>query len=153
VTAPPRGARAARLALFALRQSAEHTTGIADWRKANGTKDHPVPVWASVPIATDPSKYDLSVLLAVRPDPEIPDARASGFIFPIPAKSGFPIFRNPGFRPNRDSNPGKSRFFCSGQNRDCTLCAMCRSAHQLSTIEFRPPMLNLKVNCTANAAY
>ncbi len=29
----------------------------------------------------------------------------------IPAKSGFPISRNPGFRPNRDSNPGKSRFF------------------------------------------
>jgi hypothetical protein len=68
-------------------------------------------------------------------DPEIPDARASGFIFPIPAKPGFPISRirdsgqiecpisgipaksgcpisrNPGFRPNRDSNPGKSRFF------------------------------------------
>jgi hypothetical protein len=49
-------------------------------------------------------------------DPEIPDARASGFIFPIPAKSGFPIsripdsgqigipdFPNPGFRPNRDA--------------------------------------------------
>ena len=35
------------------RQSAEHTTGI-DWRKANGTKDHPV--WASVPmIATEPN--------------------------------------------------------------------------------------------------
>ena len=46
------------------RQSAEHTTGI-DWRKANGTKDHPV--WASVPIATDPNKYDLSVLLALNP--------------------------------------------------------------------------------------
>jgi hypothetical protein len=48
------------------RQSAEHTTqaGI-DWRKANGTKDHPV--WASVPIrvATEPNKYDLSVLLAL----------------------------------------------------------------------------------------
>ena len=28
-----------------------------------------------------------------KPDPEIPDARASGFIFPIPAKSGFPISR------------------------------------------------------------
>jgi hypothetical protein len=36
-------------------QSAEHTTGI-DWRKANGTKDHPV--WASVPIATEPNNYD-----------------------------------------------------------------------------------------------
>ena len=46
------------------RQSAEHTTGI-DWRKANGTKDHPV--WASVPIATEPNKYDLSVLLALNP--------------------------------------------------------------------------------------
>ena len=44
--------------------SAEHTTGI-DWRKANGTKDHPV--WASVPIATEPNKYDLSVLLALNP--------------------------------------------------------------------------------------
>jgi hypothetical protein len=29
----------------------------------HGTKDHPV--WASVPIATDPNKYDLSVLLAL----------------------------------------------------------------------------------------
>ena len=48
------------------RQSAdsEHTTGI-DWRKANGTKDHPV--WASVPIAAEPNKYDLSVLLALNP--------------------------------------------------------------------------------------
>ena len=45
-----------RLSTFR-RQSAEHTTGI-DWRKANGTKDHPV--WASVPIATEPSKYDRS---------------------------------------------------------------------------------------------
>jgi hypothetical protein len=51
-------------------------------------------------------------------------ARVSGFIFPIPAKSGFPISRNPGFRPNRDSIREKSRFFfCSGQNRDCTLSA------------------------------
>ena len=84
------------------------------------------------------------------PDPEIPDARASGFIFPIPAKSGFPIsrirdsgqigipdFPNPGFRPNRDARFPKIRdsgqigiqirenpdFFCSGQNRDCTLSA------------------------------
>ena len=46
------------------RLSAEHTTGI-DWRNADGTKDHPV--WASVPIATEPSKYDLSVLLALNP--------------------------------------------------------------------------------------
>ena len=50
------------------RQPAEHrdTTGI-DWRKANGTKGHPV--WASVPIATEPSKHDLSVLrvLALNP--------------------------------------------------------------------------------------
>ena len=46
------------------RQSAEHTTSI-DWRKANGTKGHPV--WASVLIATDPNKYDLSVLLALNP--------------------------------------------------------------------------------------
>jgi hypothetical protein len=51
-----------------------------------------------------------------QPDHQIPDARASGFIFPIPAKSGFPIsrirdsgqigmpdFPNPGFRPNRDA--------------------------------------------------
>ena len=52
-----------RLSTFR-RQSAEHTTGI-DWRKANDTKDHPV--WASVPIATDPNKYDLSVLLALNP--------------------------------------------------------------------------------------
>jgi hypothetical protein len=29
----------------------------------------------------------------VKPDHQIPDARASGFIFPIPAKSGFPISR------------------------------------------------------------
>ena len=49
------------------RQSAEHTTGRIDWRKANCTKDRPV--WASgtVPIATDPNKYDLSVLLALNP--------------------------------------------------------------------------------------
>jgi hypothetical protein len=32
------------------------------------------------------------------PDPEIPDARASGFILPIPAKSGFPISRPTGIR-------------------------------------------------------
>ena len=52
-----------RLSTFR-RHSAEHrdATGI-DWRKANGTKGHPV--WASVPIATDPNKYDLSVLLAL----------------------------------------------------------------------------------------
>ena len=31
----------------------------------HGTKDHPV--WASVPIATDPNMYDLSVLLALNP--------------------------------------------------------------------------------------
>jgi hypothetical protein len=36
-------------------------------------------------------------------DPEIPHARASGFILPIPAKSGFPDF--PKSRPNR--NRGK----------------------------------------------
>ena len=50
-----------RLSTFR-RQPAEHTraTGI-DWRKANGTKGHPV--WASVPIATEPNKHDLSVLL------------------------------------------------------------------------------------------
>jgi hypothetical protein len=38
-----------------------------DWRKpeADGTKDHPV--WASVPIETEPSKYDLVVLLALNP--------------------------------------------------------------------------------------
>ena len=41
------------------RLPAEQTTGI-DWRKADGTKDHPV--WASVPIETEPSKYDLVVL-------------------------------------------------------------------------------------------
>jgi hypothetical protein len=46
------------------RLSAEQTTGI-DWRKADGTKDHPV--WASVPIDTEPSKYDLVVLLALNP--------------------------------------------------------------------------------------
>ena len=84
------------------------------------------------------------------PNHQIPDARASGFIFPIPAKSGFPIsrirdsgqigipdFPNPGFRPNRDSRFPEIRdsgqigiqirenpdFFCSGQNRDCTLSA------------------------------
>jgi hypothetical protein len=57
----------------------------------------------------------------LEPDPEIPDARVSGFIFPIPAKSGFPIsrirdsgqigmpdFPNPGFRPNRDPDFPKS---------------------------------------------
>ena len=44
-------------------------------------------------------------------DPEIPDARASGsrFIFPIPAKSGFPIPRIPGSRQNRDSRFPESR--------------------------------------------
>jgi hypothetical protein len=51
-------------------QAAEHTTGI-DWRKANGTKDSDHPVWASVrhcvPIATEPNKYDPSVLLALNP--------------------------------------------------------------------------------------
>jgi hypothetical protein len=36
-----------------------------DWGKADGTKDHPV--WASVPIETEPSKYDLVVLLALSP--------------------------------------------------------------------------------------
>ncbi len=39
-----------------------------DWRKADGTKDHPV--WAShgVPIETEPSKYgDLVVLLTLNP--------------------------------------------------------------------------------------
>jgi hypothetical protein len=46
------------------RLSAEQTTGI-DWRKADGTKDHPV--WASVPIETEPCKYDLVVLLALNP--------------------------------------------------------------------------------------
>ncbi len=40
---------------------------------------------------------------------QIPDARASGFIFPIPAKSGFPISRIPGSRPNRDSRFPESR--------------------------------------------
>ena len=35
------------------------------WRKADGTKDHPV--WASVPIDTEPSKYDPVVLLALNP--------------------------------------------------------------------------------------
>jgi hypothetical protein len=38
------------------------------------------------------------------PGPEIPDARASGFILPIPAKSGFPDFTKS--RPNRD--PGQN---------------------------------------------
>ena len=65
-------ARAVRTSLGALAQarstfrrlSAEQTTGI-DWRKADGTKDHPV--WASVPIETEPSKYDLVVLLALNP--------------------------------------------------------------------------------------
>ncbi len=50
------------------RLSAEQATGIIDWRKADGTKDHPV--WASVPIETEPSKYDLVtvvVLLALNP--------------------------------------------------------------------------------------
>jgi hypothetical protein len=52
------------------------------------------------------------------PDPGqigIPDSPNPG----IPTKPGFPIPRIPGSRPNRDSNPGKSRFFfCSGQSRD-----------------------------------
>jgi hypothetical protein len=43
------------------------------------------------------------------PDHQIPDARASGFIFPIPAKSGFPSPRIPGSRPNRDSRFPESR--------------------------------------------
>ena len=49
-----------------LSRSAEQTTGI-DWRKADGTKDHPV--WARVPIETEPtrSKHDLVVLLALNP--------------------------------------------------------------------------------------
>ena len=46
------------------RLPAEQTTGI-DWRKADGTKDHPV--WASVPIETEPCKYDLVVVLAPNP--------------------------------------------------------------------------------------
>jgi len=46
------------------RLSADQTDGI-DWRKADGTKDHPV--WASVPIEADPSEYDLTVLLALNP--------------------------------------------------------------------------------------
>ncbi len=50
------------------RLSAEQTTGI-DWRKADGTKctqkDHPV--WASVPIETEPSKYDLQVVVVLLP--------------------------------------------------------------------------------------
>ena len=68
-------ARAVRTCLGALAQarstfrrlSAEQTTGI-DWRKADGTKDHPM--WAShgVPIETEPcGKYDLVVLLALNP--------------------------------------------------------------------------------------
>ena len=56
-------ARAVRACLGALAQArstfrrlpAEQTTGI-DWSKADDTKDHPV--WASVPIETEPSKYD-----------------------------------------------------------------------------------------------
>ena len=70
-------------------------------------------------------------------DPEIPDARASGRKIPIPAKIGIPDFPNPGFRPNRDARFPEIRdssqigiqirenpdFFCSGQNRDCTLSA------------------------------
>ena len=44
----------------------EQATGI-DWRKADGTKDHPV--WASVPIETEPSKYDLVVLVLLAPNP------------------------------------------------------------------------------------
>ncbi len=60
-----------------------------------------------------------SILEAPGSDPEIPDARASGFIFPIPAKSGFPISRI------RDSgqigipdfpNPGIPAESGSGQN-------------------------------------
>ena len=72
-------ARAVRTSLGALAQlearsestfrrlPAGQATGI-DWRKADGTKDHPV--WAShgVPIETEPSKYgDLVVLLALNP--------------------------------------------------------------------------------------
>ena len=65
-------ARAVRTSLGALAQArstfrrlpAEQATGI-DWRKADGTKDPPV--WASVPIDTEPSKYDLVVLLALNP--------------------------------------------------------------------------------------
>ncbi len=65
-------ARAVRTSLGALAQArstfrrlpAEQTTRI-DWRKADGTKDHPA--WASVPIETEPSKYDLVVLLALKP--------------------------------------------------------------------------------------
>ena len=54
----------ARSTFRSLPASAEQTTGI-DWRKADGTKDRPV--WASVPIETEPSKYDLVVLLALNP--------------------------------------------------------------------------------------
>jgi hypothetical protein len=63
-------ARAIRTFLGALAQarstfrrlSAEQATGIMiDWRKADGTKDHPV--WASVPIETEPCKYDPVVLV------------------------------------------------------------------------------------------
>jgi hypothetical protein len=48
------------------RLSAEQASGIMiDWRKADGTKDHPV--WTSVPIETEPCKYDLVVVLALNP--------------------------------------------------------------------------------------
>ncbi len=53
-----------------------------DWGKADGTKDHPVWAAASVPIVTEPSKYDdhLVVLRALNPRPsESGCTRASSY--------------------------------------------------------------------------
>ncbi len=70
------GRLAIRTSLGALAQArstfrrlpAEQASGIMiDWRKADGTvtvaKDHRDPVWASVPIETEPCKCDTSTIL------------------------------------------------------------------------------------------
>ncbi len=61
------GALAQARSTFQVRRlSAEQASGIMiDWRKADGTKDHPV--WASAPIETEPRKYDLVVVLTLNP--------------------------------------------------------------------------------------
>ncbi len=64
----------------------------------------------------------------VRSDPEIPDARASGFIFPIPAKSGSGKSRLFS-RPNRD---GAGRGF--GDFGVCVRCGGPRMIYSLGKL-------------------
>jgi hypothetical protein len=78
-------------------------TGLASAARVTGSGQLPV---ASIGVSgeTGPASGLPTRTCPTQPDPEIPDARASGFIFPIPAKSGFPISRiRDEFRPNRDA--------------------------------------------------